>query len=127
MFVYRITGNDVYRTTDIIAFLDVPIIAFLHGGKDRRCSIDGAKRMADRVKQGDKGVRVMTCWDHWGDHNDLPLRPKFTTFIDKFVSSCECTTYTYTRNTVLPRHARKEGRRQHDVGDGERDEQSRDR
>lgn len=92
MFAYRVTGNDVYRTTDVIGSLDVPVIGFLHGGKDTRSSIDGAKRMAEKVKQRTQGkgmsrVRVMTCWDAGGDHNDLPLRPKFAAFMDKFASS----------------------------------------
>jgi len=88
MKLLRIGGADVYDTSKVIADLvEVPVVGFIHGAKDRRCAISGAKRMARQVEENGAKQIVMTYWDAHANHNDLPLRKGFSTFLEKFTGA----------------------------------------
>lgn len=85
MRTLRFGGYDAYPTHKFISKLTgVPLVAFIHGGNDKRTPIDGAKRMAEQVaSNGVLNQKVMTYWDVHADHNDLPLRKRFCAFLEK--------------------------------------------
>jgi hypothetical protein len=83
-------GYDVYPTSSFISSLGgVPVVGFVHGAKDKRAPIEGAKRMADKVIGNGSGQQtVLTMWDPHADHNDLPFRKRFSNFLRNFVATC---------------------------------------
>jgi pimeloyl-ACP methyl ester carboxylesterase len=86
MKTLRIGGYDAYPTHKFISKLSgVPVIAFMHGNNDKRANITGAKHMADKVANNGTNQVLLTYWDAYADHTDLPLRKRFSTFLEKVV------------------------------------------